>query len=233
MIVDTDKANQNEGKKEIVFKYPKSKIFVGGLDFRLTNEELKQHFSEFGEIDSAVILKDINTGQSRGFGFVTFKDEAVAQDLIINMQVTTINGRKVDIKSAEPKQKDSSQPAPVIPRKFNNQFPAVAGFNQPAYAMIPQYGEPYRATKKDESAESPTSSSKDKRRDDHRHRSRRDESAERHRSRRHRSDSYDSRDSSHSYSRNKDRKRSDKEKRAPHYQEKARGKGRSRSRSRS
>lgn len=41
VIVDTDKAGQNEGKKEIVFKYPKSKIFVGGLDFRLTNEELK------------------------------------------------------------------------------------------------------------------------------------------------------------------------------------------------
>lgn len=81
VIVETDFANQSE-KKEIVFKYPKSKIFVGGLDFRLTNEELKQHFSEYGEIESAVILKDINTGSSRGFGFVTFKDEAVAQDLI-------------------------------------------------------------------------------------------------------------------------------------------------------
>lgn len=96
-------ANKVRDNKEVIFKYPKSKIFVGGLDFRLTNEELKQHFVQFGEIDSAVILKDINTGQSRGFGFVTFKDEAVAQDLILNLQVTTVNGRKVDIKSAEPK----------------------------------------------------------------------------------------------------------------------------------
>lgn len=109
VIVETEKGKDgNQEKKEVVFKYPKSKIFVGGLDFRLTNEELKQHFSEFGEIESAVILKDINTGQSRGFGFVTFKSEAVAQDLILNLQHTTINGRKVDIRSAEPKQKDSS-----------------------------------------------------------------------------------------------------------------------------
>ena len=71
-------------KKEVIFKYPKSKIFVGGLDFKLTNEDLKQHFLQFGEIESAVILKDINTGQSRGFGFVTFKEEDVAQDLIQN-----------------------------------------------------------------------------------------------------------------------------------------------------
>lgn len=69
---------------ELKFKYPKSKIFVGGLDFKLTNEDLKQHFLQFGDIETAVILKDINTGMSRGFGFVTFKEECVAQDLIKN-----------------------------------------------------------------------------------------------------------------------------------------------------
>jgi cold-inducible RNA-binding protein len=55
------------------------------LDFKLTNQDLQQHFSQYGAIESAVILKNINNGQSRGFGFVTFKDEAVAQDLIQNM----------------------------------------------------------------------------------------------------------------------------------------------------
>lgn len=74
MIVEK-KADEEQGgieKKEVIFKYPKSKIFVGGLDFKLTNEDLKQHFMQYGNIESAVILKDINTGQSRGFGFVTF-----------------------------------------------------------------------------------------------------------------------------------------------------------------
>ncbi len=63
---------------DITFKYPKSKIFVGGLDFKLTVEELKQHFSQYGEVIDACILKDIYTGQSRGFGFVIFKEEEVA-----------------------------------------------------------------------------------------------------------------------------------------------------------
>ena len=36
--------NENSSKKEVIFKYPKSKIFVGGLDFKVTNDELKQHF---------------------------------------------------------------------------------------------------------------------------------------------------------------------------------------------
>lgn len=71
--------DQKDGEdKQYEFIYPKSKIFVGGLDFKLTNDDLKQHFLKYGPIESAVILKDINTGQSRGFGFVTFKDEDVA-----------------------------------------------------------------------------------------------------------------------------------------------------------
>lgn len=54
--------HKDDDSKSVVFEYPKSKIFVGGLDFKLTNDELKQHFSEFGEIENSVILKDINTG---------------------------------------------------------------------------------------------------------------------------------------------------------------------------
>lgn len=146
-------SNDGGPKKEIVFKYPKSKIFVGGLDFKVDNAELKQHFQQFGQIESAVILKDINTGQSRGFGFVTFKEEAVAQDLIQHLGTTTIQGRKVDIKSAEPKQQNSSSPAPIIPKRIpqgegnfrggGSQFGGDRGRpnGQGGYAMIPQYGD--------------------------------------------------------------------------------------------
>lgn len=82
------------------FCYPKSKIFVGGLDFKLTNEELKEHFNQFGEVVDAIILKDIYTGQSRGFGFVSFAQEYVADNLVRNHPITEINGRRVDIKKA-------------------------------------------------------------------------------------------------------------------------------------
>ena len=66
-------------------------------------EELKAHFMQFGEVIDACILNDKYTGKSRGFGFVTFRDEAVAQNLITNCMVTEIRGRRADIKTAEPK----------------------------------------------------------------------------------------------------------------------------------
>ena len=70
--------DKDDDGKNVVFSYPKSKIFVGGLDFKLTSEELKDHFMKFGDVQDAIILKDIFTGQSRGFGFVTFTQEHVA-----------------------------------------------------------------------------------------------------------------------------------------------------------
>lgn len=99
----------DDPKDAVKFTYPKSKIFVGGLDFKLTSEELKEHFMKFGEVHDAIILKDIYTGSSRGFGFVTFTNESVAQDLIKNNPVTEINGRRVDIKKAEPKDKSNGR----------------------------------------------------------------------------------------------------------------------------
>lgn len=61
MIQETRDGGQ-DGKTDVKFGYPPSKIFVGGLDFKLTNEELKDHFNQFGEVIDAIILKDINTG---------------------------------------------------------------------------------------------------------------------------------------------------------------------------
>jgi RNA recognition motif-containing protein len=118
-IVETK--HRGDENIEVTFKYPKSKIFVGGLDFKLTVEELKQHFQQYGEVVDACILKDVYTGQSRGFGFVTFKDEDVAQNLINNIMVVTINGRKADIKKAEVKQGGPSFGGP----------PGVPGFAKP------------------------------------------------------------------------------------------------------
>lgn len=121
-VVQKDAAGNMGGdpKDSVKFTYPKSKIFVGGLDFKLTSDELKEHFMRFGEVSDAIILKDIYTGQSRGFGFVTFTEESVAQNLIKNNPVTEISGRRVDIKKAEPKEKGPG--APVLPPRNSNHF---------------------------------------------------------------------------------------------------------------
>mmetsp|Transcript_21311 Transcript_21311/g.20454 ORF Transcript_21311/g.20454 Transcript_21311/m.20454 type:complete len:196 (-) Transcript_21311:41-628(-) len=176
---------KNDSTTELTFKYPKQKIFVGGLDFKLTVEELRAHFCQFGDVVDAVILKDIYTGQSRGFGFVTFKDEDVAQNLVKNIQSTTINGRKVDIKKSEPKLKDNT----FLQSKSGMPFSGMP-------AIIPPYGQ----IVKQDSSRSPSEESKkssrhrDERHSRHgkKHRRRRSSSSRkerRHKRQRHRHDS--------------------------------------------
>jgi heterogeneous nuclear ribonucleoprotein A1/A3 len=60
-------------------------VFVGGLDYHLAEEELSRFFSEYGLVKDVQIVKDPSTNASRGFGFVTFEEESVAQHLILNV----------------------------------------------------------------------------------------------------------------------------------------------------
>lgn len=78
-------------------------MFVGGLDYSLTEEEFAAHFEQFGKIKESQIVRDPVNGLSRGFGFVTFAKDGVARKLISEVKQTEINGRKVDLRCAEPK----------------------------------------------------------------------------------------------------------------------------------
>lgn len=121
MVETKDGSQQVNDKDQVKFSYPKSKIFVGGLDFKLTSEELKAHFQQFGEVVDAIILKDIYTGQSRGFGFVSFADENIAGDLVRHNPITEINGRRVDIKKAVVKANGQGGPPPNPKASYNQQ----------------------------------------------------------------------------------------------------------------
>lgn len=57
-----------------------AKLYVGNLPYRATEQELKQHFAQFGEVSSAKIITDRETGRSRGFAFVEMEnsDEAIS-----------------------------------------------------------------------------------------------------------------------------------------------------------
>ncbi|KAG6501612.1 hypothetical protein ZIOFF_041495 [Zingiber officinale] len=79
------------------------KIFVGGIPTSLTGDELKEHFSTYGEVVDHQIMFDHATGRSRGFGFVTFKDEESVDVIISKGKMHDLDGKQVEIKRAEPK----------------------------------------------------------------------------------------------------------------------------------
>ncbi|KAL9246240.1 hypothetical protein vseg_019802 [Gypsophila vaccaria] len=77
------------------------KIFIGGLARETTSAQFVKHFGKYGEITDSVIMKDRRTGQPRGFGFITYADASVVDQVIQDNHV--INGKQVEIKRTIPK----------------------------------------------------------------------------------------------------------------------------------
>lgn len=81
---------------------PENKIFVGGLSWETDEERLKGYFSEFGEVVSCLVMKNQETGKSRGFGFVTFRDPHSVK-LVLSAPMHQLDGRPIDPKECNPK----------------------------------------------------------------------------------------------------------------------------------
>jgi cold-inducible RNA-binding protein len=80
-----------------------NKIFVGNLDWRITTEELKTIFEKVGIVTDAIVIKDKETQQSRGFGFVTFYDKHDCEIAVGEMDGFEVNGRKLRVNKANPR----------------------------------------------------------------------------------------------------------------------------------
>ncbi|XP_010149380.1 PREDICTED: DAZ-associated protein 1 [Eurypyga helias] len=83
-------------------KGPRRKLFVGGLDWSTTQETLRSYFSQYGEVVDCVIMKDKTTNQSRGFGFVKFKDPNCVGTVLAS-RPHTLDGRNIDPKPCTPR----------------------------------------------------------------------------------------------------------------------------------
>jgi RNA recognition motif-containing protein len=81
-----------------------AKIYVGNLAFSITDNDLKEHFSQFGEVSEATVVKDRFSGRSKGFGFVTFNDEAAAQKAITETNGKDFQGRELKVSEAKPRE---------------------------------------------------------------------------------------------------------------------------------
>lgn len=80
------------------------KIFVGGLPPGVTDEVLRQHFEQCGEVDDAVVMMDHHSKRSRGFGFVTFTQVASVEHIMHTDSRPVIFGKAVEVKRAVPRE---------------------------------------------------------------------------------------------------------------------------------
>jgi cold-inducible RNA-binding protein len=78
-------------------------IYVGNLDFKLTEDELRQAFAAYGQVDNVTILKDRDTGSPRGFGFVEMANDEEAEKAINGMNGAQLGNRALNVNEARPK----------------------------------------------------------------------------------------------------------------------------------
>lgn len=81
-----------------------TKLFVGSLPWAVDDQKLGDLFSQFGEVVSAVVLKDRMTGRSRGFGFVEMADDAAASEAVEKLNDSDMDGRKIVVNIARPRE---------------------------------------------------------------------------------------------------------------------------------
>ena len=79
-----------------------SKLYVGGLPYSVTEGRLTELFSAHGTVDSANVISDKFTGQSRGFGFVEMSSSSEAQSAIQSLNGTQFEGRSLTVNEAKP-----------------------------------------------------------------------------------------------------------------------------------
>ena len=79
-----------------------SKLFVGGLPYSTTSEDLREHFAQCGTVQSATVITDRFSGQSRGFGFVEMSTDAEAQAAISKLDGQSFEGRPLKVNIANP-----------------------------------------------------------------------------------------------------------------------------------
>ncbi len=79
-------------------------IYVSNLSFNVQDEDLREFFTEYGEVTSAKIINDRETGRSRGFGFVEMSDDEASRKAIAELNDSTVDGRNIKVTEARPKE---------------------------------------------------------------------------------------------------------------------------------
>ncbi len=83
------------------------KLYCGNLGYNVSSSDLERLFSEFGEVQSAQVISDRDTGRSKGFGFVEMKSDAEAQAAINGLNEKDVEGRPLTVNEAKPRESRS------------------------------------------------------------------------------------------------------------------------------
>ncbi len=78
-------------------------IYVGNPSYDTTDNDLKTAFEVFGEVQSATLIKDKDTGSSKGFGFVEMASKKEAQDALDHLNDNELNGRTISVNEVRPR----------------------------------------------------------------------------------------------------------------------------------
>lgn len=81
-----------------------TKLFVAGLAYSMTDDELRDLFSDFGSVNSAQIITDRETNRSKGFGFVEMSSEEESKAAIDGLNGKDMNGRPLTVNEARPRE---------------------------------------------------------------------------------------------------------------------------------
>jgi len=80
-------------------------IYVGNLPYNVTEEDLREAFSEFGEVSSVNVITDKYSGQAKGFGFVEMEKNSEAEEAIKALNESSLKGRNIKVNQAKPRDK--------------------------------------------------------------------------------------------------------------------------------
>lgn len=79
-------------------------LYVGNLSYQMTDDDLHNAFSAYGEVSSAKVIRDRETGRSKGFGFVEMPDDAEAEEAIKALDNAELGGRNIKVNQARPRE---------------------------------------------------------------------------------------------------------------------------------
>ncbi|KAG8714609.1 hypothetical protein FRC08_011684 [Ceratobasidium sp. 394] len=77
-----------------------SKLYVGNLSWNTTDDTLRQAFEEYGQVLDSIVMRDRDTGRSRGFGFVTFSSSQEADAAVNGLNEQDLDGRRIKVNLA-------------------------------------------------------------------------------------------------------------------------------------